>query len=173
MKFDLHTIKRGEHDKIDLNFTVDFDSIDYYGDILKIISPITVIGTIYNIGEQIFLTCSIHTELEVRCGRCLKIFTYPMETKMNVELVEEGKISEDNDADDIVVYEDNIIDFDAIIKEEILTDVPMKVLCDENCKGLCGVCGKDLNLESCQCNSKNDDNINPRLAKLKELLQQD
>lgn len=169
MKFDLYTMKKGENNKVDLNFTVDFDSIDYYGDVFKILTPITVIGSIYNVGEQVFLTCNITTDLEARCGRCLKTFTYPMITKMNVELVDEGKVSEDDDTEDIIVYEDKIIDFDEIIKEEILANVPMKVLCDENCKGLCGVCGKDLNVESCQCNSS-DDNIDPRLAELKKLL---
>ncbi|NLM04407.1 MAG: DUF177 domain-containing protein [Clostridiales bacterium] len=170
MKFDLNTIKRGEIEKADLEFTIDFDSIDYYGDILNIIKPIEVKGTIYNVGKRIFLTSNIKAELEVNCGRCLKDFIYPMTTKMNVELIEEGEINKDNDMDDIIVYEDNIIDFDIIIKEEIIANTPMKALCSDDCKGLCSTCGANLNLNTCQCNSNNYDNIDPRLEKLKQLL---
>lgn len=173
MKLDLNTIKRGETEKLDLEFTVDFDSINYYGDIYNIVKPIQVQGTIYSIDKQIFLTTNIKTELEVNCGRCLNGFIYPMLTKMNVELVEAEKINEENDMDDIIVYEDNILDFDQIIKEEIIASIPMKVLCSKECKGLCTRCGENLNFKLCQCNSNDYDNIDPRLSKLKELLDKD
>lgn len=173
MKFDLSTIKRGKQDKVNLDFTVNFDDINYYGDILKFVAPITVLGEIYGIEKKIYLSCNINTELEVQCARCLKPFSYFLKTNLSAELLGDSEISEEDDLDDILVYSDNIIDFEGIIRDQIMTNVPMKALCNENCKGLCKKCGKDINLESCLCNLENDDSIDPRLAKLKELLQQD
>ncbi|AOY77355.1 YceD family protein [Clostridium formicaceticum] len=173
LKFDLNTIKRGEHDKLNIDFTVDLDNINYYGDVLKVIRPIHVLGTIYSVGKKIFLSCNIETELEVHCGRCLKPFTHLLKNNIDVELVEEEKLEDNDDLEDIAIYRDNSIDFNEMIKEQIIMNLPMKVVCSEDCKGLCKTCGKDLNLEECKCNQDSEDNIDPRFAKLKELLQQD
>ncbi|SES66557.1 uncharacterized protein SAMN05660297_00154 [Natronincola peptidivorans] len=176
MKFDLNTLKREEHNKVTLDFHVNLDSINYYGDIFKVKKPVKVLGELYSVGEKIFLTCRLETELEVTCGRCLNFFLHSLKTSINVELVEEEILIQEDDSDDIIVCNDNILDFDKIIKEQITTSIPMRVLCNEACKGLCKTCGLDLNSESCQCNMKNNDidhDIDPRLAKLKELFQQD
>lgn len=173
MKFDLNTIKRGENDKIDLDFVVNLESIDYYGDVLNVIAPVSVLGSLYSIGKKIFLSCKLETDLEVHCGRCLKPFIYLLKTNIDVELTEEDEAMDEDDLDDIITYHDNMIDFDEIVKEQIISNIPMKTICNENCEGLCRVCGVDLNLEKCKCNTDDDENIDPRLAKLKELLQQD
>lgn len=70
--------------------------------------------------------------------------------------------------DEFVFYYDN----DQLeIKEQVLTSIllslPMKSLCNDNCRGLCLVCGKDLNIEECNCDIQE---IDPRLAKLKDLF---
>src|SRR5712664_2527109 len=56
------------------------------------------------------------------------------------------------------------IDFDPILREQLLLALPMHVVCREECKGLCSVCGQDLNVKSCGCEQKV---VDPRLAKLK------
>jgi uncharacterized protein len=56
------------------------------------------------------------------------------------------------------------IDFDPILREQLLLALPMHVVCREECKGLCSVCGQDLNVKSCGCERKV---VDPRLAKLK------
>ncbi|SDK43719.1 YceD family protein [Natronincola ferrireducens] len=173
MKLDLYTVKIGDQDKLTFNFTVNHNPINYYGDVLKVIEPIEIIGTVYNVGNKIFLNCSIETDLEVNCGRCLKSFTYPLKTKMDVELIQEDEVQEEDYSDDIITYKDNTIDFSEIAKEQIITSIPMKVVCSKDCKGLCEACGTDLNIEPCRCNTNKDRDIDPRLAKLKELLQQD
>lgn len=172
MRFDLNTIKRGDHDKVDLNFVVNLDNIDYHGDVLKMIKPVSVMGSLYNVGTKTFLTCQLETELEVHCSRCLKPFVYQLRSNINVELIEEDEIINEDDIDDIISYNDNIIDFNEIIREQIIMNLPMKMICSEGCKGLCKNCGMDLNNEVCRCNIDHDD-VDPRLAKLKELLQQD
>ena len=170
---DLNTIIGDEHGKIDLDFTVTLENMDHDKDIFRSITPISVVGSIYKVMEEMFLTCTLSAKLEVCCGRCLRPFNYPLRISVDAELIRHDNFVEDDDLDDIIVYEDNILDFNEIIREQIITSLPMKVLCDENCKGLCEFCGSDLNLKECKCNIDYDSNIDPRLIKLKELLRQD
>ena len=52
---------------------------------------------------------------------------------------------------DVYYYEGDEIDLDPFIYEEVLLDMPSRPICSEDCQGLCGVCGKNKNLESCNC----------------------
>ena len=61
----------------------------------------------------------------------------------------------------------NGIDIDELIMTDVTLEIPFQLLCREDCKGLCPVCGSDLNVKTCNCNQKQ---IDPRLEKLKMLL---
>ena len=63
-------------------------------------------------------------------------------------------------------YEGEIVDCDPLIYEQIVLQIPIKVLCTEDCRGLCPDCGTNLNLEACNCAS---DRVDERLAVLKKL----
>jgi len=65
------------------------------------------------------------------------------------------------------VSEDGELDLAPLIRELLWLAIPMKHLCDLECKGLCAHCGADLNEESCECELMR---VDPRLAPLKELL---
>ncbi len=172
MKLDLSNIRGGEQQKIELDFTVDLEDIDYYGDLFKIKKPVSVLGNLFNMKEEIYLTCKLSTNLQVHCARCLLAFDYPLETNINAKLLAQNEYedSDYDDQDDIILYEDQIVDFSELVREQIITALPMKVVCRENCKGLCKSCGSNLNLTTCQCDMDDDGGIDPRMAKLKELL---
>jgi len=74
---------------------------------------------------------------------------------------------ENQDNDDYVQVRDGKLDLDAPICDEILLSFPMRILCRDDCRGLCAGCGADLNKEACRCTKKE---VDPRLAKLAELL---
>ena len=65
------------------------------------------------------------------------------------------------------VYQEGRIDLSNSLRDQILLDVPLIILCGEDCKGICLVCGNDLNLN--QCNCQDDTKIDPRFAVLKNL----
>ena len=65
----------------------------------------------------------------------------------------------------IVYYEDHYIDLKQAVIDTIMTELPAKLLCDDDCQGLCYKCGQNLNNEACKCNLRQD-NDNP----FKELL---
>ena len=60
------------------------------------------------------------------------------------------KLNQQED-DDYIVCEDGILDLDLIAQDDILLELPIRMLCSEDCKGLCPVCGCNLNREQCGC----------------------
>jgi uncharacterized protein len=64
------------------------------------------------------------------------------------------------------VFDGEAIDVDEIVREQILLSVPDRALCDENCRGICLMCGTNLNAGSCECKSSE---VDPRWAALKNL----
>jgi len=179
LKYNLNDIKYESNGRKGLDFIVEMGTISYYGDEIKILTPIHVTGALYSLENNIFLTCNIATKMETTCSRCLQTFTYEYNTSINTELVQEKNIKDVNDVDsddDILIYKEDIIDLAKIIEENIIINIPMKLLCSESCKGLCLKCGKDLNTHNCNCEVDEDDEdekLDPRLSKLKQLLDQD
>ena len=64
---------------------------------------------------------------------------------------------------------------DSIIEQTLDFNLPHKVLCNEDCEGLCPECGANLNKETCSCSetASDEDFIDPRFAKLKDLFKND
>lgn len=174
MIIDLDALKRERTSQLDLDFLLNLDTINYYGDEILLPNPFSVKGKLYIMNDKVFLTCDVDTVMEVKCSRCIKPFTYQFNTKVNGELISEELYNEEEDIDigDIILYHNNTIDLVEVIKDNIFTNIPIKTLCSKTCKGICSKCGKDLNLEECRCSSNKEEEmtIDPRLAKLKELL---
>ncbi|MFT3951404.1 MAG: DUF177 domain-containing protein [Oscillospiraceae bacterium] len=112
-------------------------------------SPVTVTGDVSNRAGIVKLryTCTftvLHT-----CDRCLKEFTRAYEFAFSHILVQ--RLSGRDESDEYVVCQDNTLDFDELAVSDLLLELPTKILCDEDCAGLCGTCGQDLNEGSCGC----------------------
>ena len=116
--------------------------------------------------ESGVVTCeiSVSAEFETVCSRCVKCFKMPLSFKSK-KLVRRDA---EEDFED-VIYSDSGLCIDIVeeIRMQIYFEFPAKPLCSEDCKGLCPVCGCDLNTESCSCDIRT---IDPRLAVLKNLF---
>ncbi len=123
-------------------------------------------------GYMVSLTINSHVQLE--CGRCLKPFDMDLNGTSNIFLSKKnyGKEKELHEEDLIVEYLEDEEHFNVseLLREEILVQTPMKPLCDENCKGICPICGSDRNENPCNCETEAKRAESP-FAKLKELLQ--
>jgi len=99
----------------------------------------------------------IQAEPLLECSRCLKAFPYRIDAEVSVELAPASTVesSTDHELDrselDTEFYQGEELEPVALIKEQLLIAVPMVPLHDTNCKGLCPVCGKDLNEAGCDC----------------------
>jgi uncharacterized protein len=80
-------------------------------------------------------------------------------------MVSEEKLEES--VDEYIVVVDSCVELDEAVKEELMLEFPKKLLCSEDCLGLCPKCGKPKKEGDCGCVTKE---IDPRLAVLKKLL---
>ena len=103
-----------------------------------------------------------NTKLE--CVRCLGEFTYPLEWEFT-ELYAFSKKSVSESG--LLLPEDAHIDLAPLLREYALLEVPINPLHDPDCKGLCPVCGQDLNVRD--CGHRPDQSDSP-FAKIKDLL---
>ena len=120
---------------------------------------------VLRVKEGLFVEGTVESQLRLECVRCLETFAYPV----TLELAELFRMP-GTPADAEAVYavsDDGKIDLGPLIRELAWLAIPMKHLCDPECKGLCPHCGVNLNTDSCECE---ESRVDPRLAPLKELL---
>lgn len=124
-----------------------------------------------------FVEGHVSTVLKLDCGRCLLSFSKKIRSKIsanfspNPEEVSECHEVELSPEDlDTYYYEDNKIDLRGPVRDCVVLSIPIKLLCKSDCKGLCPVCGGNLNNYQCDCEIEKD--IDPRLSVLKNLIKE-
>ncbi|MDH3975722.1 MAG: DUF177 domain-containing protein [Deltaproteobacteria bacterium] len=127
-------------------------------------------GGIFDISKKertLFINVRIEGSVQVVCSRCLADFDYPINGTSKLVLYPECADVESVDPDDDRDYYDGEkIDIKEILDEETLMLVPFNPLCRDDCKGLCSVCGANLNEGACGCSRKD---VDERFSVLKGL----
>lgn len=166
MKLDLSPILGGETDKISFDYPLTVEE-DFPGCTFP--KPVRVLGTVTNKAGYIALSCGIEVSYNTVCDRCLLPITKGFTLDFEKTVAVSGTL-ENEDRDDYLIAENKMLELDEPIIEALILDFPMKNLCKEDCKGLCAMCGKNLNEGSCNCEKKE---VDPRLAGLAKLLQKE
>ncbi len=150
-----------------VSFDYEYDLSDYelFND-KPFITPVNVKGEVANRAGVVSLNYTTDFTLQLHCDRCLEVFTRDFHYDFNQILVTELN----NDNDEYIVIENYKLDLDEVCYSDILLNLPSKLLCSHDCKGLCPKCGVNLNQTSCLCKKTE---IDPRLAILSQLLNND
>ena len=131
---------------------------------LVIDSTVNLEGTMSNAGDVLLLQAVMTAKVQRTCGRCLKNFT----GVARAEVVEKFyPASAEHIENDACVYDSDVIDITEPLREGLLLAEPMQALCKPDCRGLCPVCGADLNDGDCGCDRST---VDPRLAALKQFI---
>lgn len=99
----------------------------------------------------------VQADPELECSRCLKVFPYHIDTELDITLAPEKALESDPEHEldraelDVEFYQGEEIEPLDLVKEQLLIAVPMVPLHRPDCKGLCPVCGTDLNETDCGC----------------------
>lgn len=101
------------------------------------------------------------------CDRCLKDVEVPLNLKFQRELLDENHRDASDDVDEFYALDGNDFDVYRFIDQEIMLNLPAKVLCREDCKGICPVCGTDRNERECGCDTFVPD---PRMAGIMDIF---
>lgn len=163
MIIDLKHVFATDNSTMPLKYALDLSDIDYMGD-FPLKKPVEIEGEISNKASLVRLEAEISFEFDAPCDRCGTRTAKKHTLKVSKSL---ATSIEGEDSDTIITVPDMKLDLDELIYTETVTNLPMKHLCGENCKGICLKCGKNLNEGECGCNKKE---IDPRLQALADLL---
>ncbi|WP_073148969.1 YceD family protein [Paramaledivibacter caminithermalis] len=145
---------------ISLNYELNNSELLQNLNILEV-EPLKVTGKVYKNNGRIIVDAVFSGEAVFRCSRCLEEFKKNVSGNMNFDIPLEEK------DDDNTYIEGDYLNLSTIIEEALAFSLPMKTLCKEECRGLCPICGQNLNLKECNCDV---DYIDPRLEKLKDFF---
>jgi uncharacterized protein len=117
--------------------------------------------------KGILAEASFTATFPLECARCLD----PILNTITSDFTELFALKESSETEEeLIIPEDGYIDFTPIVREYLLLDMPHKPVCREDCAGLCPICGANHNETQCDCKTED---IDPRLSKLKDLLDND
>lgn len=136
-----------------------------FGGQAPLAEPIHAVGQVRNTAGVLVMTGELTTRLHGACDRCAKPVTQDFAVTLEAVLVTK---LENEDYDDPWTFEldGDQADLDDILTTAVVLNMDSKLLCSEDCKGLCPRCGADLNLGPCDCKPE----LDPRLAILQQFL---
>ncbi len=171
MQIHLSEILSQEGKRVEKEIEFGQENFEISGQAYNIVKREPVKLTISNKGNQeLLISAKMDLAVAIPCGRCLKdvitefCLDFSREVDMKVSKEEECEQMDENNY--IAGYE---LDVDALIADEIVLQWPMKVLCKEDCKGICPVCGKNLNEQECDCDRTV---LDPRMAAFLDIFDQ-
>jgi uncharacterized protein len=145
MKIDIKELleKSGAFLEIDYSYPM----VDINPDILD--GSIRFTGKLVNNDGILELEGNIKAQYEAQCGRCLGSLQGELETEVRESIF---KLGQEPDKDSYA-FEDNMLDIGTIVRDNVILNIPMRFICSDSCRGLCPVCGKDLNIGQCSCST--------------------
>jgi len=122
--------------------------------------------------KDIRLNGELTTSFELACARCLEPVVQDVARKFDLLYRPQGADAGPEERSvtaaeaEVSYYQGEGLLLEEALREQVLLAVPLKVICREDCKGLCPHCGKNLNVEQCSCAEPVDD---PRWSALKDI----
>jgi uncharacterized protein len=114
--------------------------------------------------QGLLVQVQLYATTPAECGRCLMVFEQPLQVDFtDLYAFTKKSVSESG----LILPESGVIDLAPLVREYMLLDIPINPLCSPDCKGLCPVCGEQLDEQE---HIHEDEPIDPRFDQLKELL---
>lgn len=171
MKLNIDSLQNKEKSYLDFDLTEALDTLDIFGVDYRLTSPIRLHGRVSKAGRNYLIKARASFECIASCARCLTDVDLPVEYDIDAYLMREDYDEDEYEDRDVFEIGTGEVDLIDIVKSTVGLNMPQKTLCSEDCKGICSGCGVDLNTTDCKCEDSIDvDDIDPRFAKLKELL---
>ena len=149
--------------------TVEMNSMEFKLGSFPIRERTPITFTIVNVGKRVLeISGSGDLKIGIPCGRCLEevLVDFPLDIhrKVDMKLSAEDRIKDLDESNYITGMD---LDTDRLVCDEILIQWPLKVLCKEDCKGICSKCGQNLNHGTCDCEK---DSLDPRMAAISDIF---
>ncbi len=146
----------GESLQIDYEFSLEDECI---------VTPVKVAGSVFNKTGIVHLQADARFDYSTSCAKCNKPLLRHAKVPVRHVLLAHAD-SDDND--DFIILDGVRLELDELVSEDIYLAIPPRFLCKDDCKGLCSICGTDLNFGECSCSAPAD----PRWDALKDLFKE-
>lgn len=135
----------------------------------RVVDKSSLLINLHNTGKRRFtLSTDINLSLLIPCDRCLEEVKHIMNIKVNKDIdMNESENNENQDDKELFFIEGDELDVEKLVYNEVLVNLPMKILCSENCKGICNRCGANLNSQTCDCDTTE---LDPRMSKIRDIF---
>jgi len=169
MRIELENLEGGKGEFARVYQPEDLNPVD---ERVSLVAPVAVDGKVQLSGNEVLVNGHLETRAQVECDRCLKPVELPVNADFTLEYIsgsdyESSQTAELTEAElTVSVFDGEAIDVDEIVKEQVLLAVPTRMLCREDCKGICPEYGTDRNTGDCNCVTTD---IDPSWAALKNL----
>ncbi|MBR6313688.1 MAG: DUF177 domain-containing protein [Clostridia bacterium] len=163
MLIDLESLLQGGCERMALDESFDFSKEELDG-VFPFTTPVRVRGDIVNRAGIVTMRAAADGVMQFICDRCAGTAERQLHVPMEHILVSE--LQSDDDADRYILVPDGKLDLSQLALEDVFLSLPSKLLCQDDCQGICPQCGKNLNEGPCDCKKE----IDPRLAALLDLL---
>ncbi len=134
-------------------------------------SPIQCELEVRRKGDRFLLQGEVTTQVDAQCSRCLKEFALSLRVpfKLIIKLSPQGGIADNLEEGFLLLSpQAETLEIGERVRQLILLALPLKPLCRPDCRGLCPVCGQDLNEGECNCRREAPDSHWEKLKSLKQ-----
>ncbi len=120
-------------------------------------SPIEFELTVSKFGTDVRVEGPVSCTMRITCDRCAESFPLPVSAHLDIGLApkdDQPELPEVELGDEelsLYYYEGDELELEPYVYEEVMLAIPIKALCNEACKGICPICGKNRNAEECKC----------------------
>lgn len=168
MIIDIKDIRHEIGASLEFEGKLEYEGLSFQHEELLFPEPLTIRGSIVNAAEVLVLNASVQGFVSLECGLCTERYPHYLNFSFEARL---NRTAEPDDPD-MFVYQGDTVDLKDIVLEYLLLDLPIRRKCKEDCKGLCPVCGMNLNAGKCKCSYNGegdpDQGIDERLKALKD-----
>lgn len=157
MRIDVKDLAQG---KKSFDYVLQAEEIRLDEDSLRVASPLRVSGEMSLRRDEVFVNGVMRGRIEATCDRCLRWVPLFNDLDFDARLMPAASYYRNHTAElhnedlGYSVFDDEAIDLDELVREQLLLSLPVRLLCEAECRGLCSECGADLNHQQCACDTR-------------------
>ena len=157
---------------IDVDISAPVESFDYLGEEITFDGDVTLKGKLTRVKSKYYrFDGDVSARINLVCGKCMAPYQYDACFPVELHFSQNSKAIDDEF--DMYYTDGDTVEFDEAVQTNLIMNIPAKRECSPDCKGVCLVCGANLNIECCKCDSQKEEEspIDERFAALKDFFE--
>ena len=152
MKVNLDTLTIGQSDEVVEELFLRFpDEAD--SDTLLVNGVVTLDNT----AAGVLISGKVNVSTETDCSNCLEPFELNYDADVEIFIDRVATQDDVSESDWVICHQRGVVDISDTLRDVAMLSYPQRMVCDEKCNGFCVQCGKNLNKQSCDCNTEETD----------------